>query len=362
MLKISFLACVFLFLTAGQPTVSAQSNQNQPASRSATPNQQAPASTGSPPVEAQPVSNPSATNGPASYHQQPANEGPKITDWLQVLTSVALLAVIIVQACIYNKQRVLMWKQWIAMRRGVIQTHELVKQNLSVIDLIGKQEGHLSTQAQAAVDGVEENKKMVETMKGQLDAINKQEGHLFAQAEAAGIQAGTMKEQLEAIKTQSELAEKSIAHAEQSSIYANRAYVLAKIRNQEPYQFKLAIENGGNTPANNVRVSYTCRVMEKDPWRIDEQTGQVVYDAGFDITVRLGVIAPNGSHETIWTVAFTPHTEIQKQEWRDGVKLFCWGRISYEDIFKKDRHTDFCFYKSERQPEGYHSEYGNEAW
>lgn len=209
---------------------------------------------------------------------------------------------------------------------------------------------------------VKQNEEIVKAMQGQLDAINKQEAHLSDQASAAKEQAGIMQGQLSAIETQSELAEKSIAHAEQSSIYANRAYVLAKIRNPEPYQFKLAIENSGNTPANNVRVSYSCRVMERDPWRIDEQTGRVVYDAGFDVTVRLGVIAPNGSHETIWTVAFTPRTEIERQEWRNGVKLFCWGRISYEDIFNKDRHTDFCFYKSERQPEGYHSEYGNEAW
>jgi hypothetical protein len=156
--------------------------------------------------------------------------------------------------------------------------------------------------------------------------------------------------------------ERSLFQAERSSIYANRAYLVAKIRNKEPYQFKLWIQNGGNTPATNVIVCYACRVMQDPPWQLDKQTGQVAYSAGSDIEVRLGVIAPNGSHETVWTVAFTPKTDVQKQEWENGVKLFCWGRIYYEDMFNKGRHTDFCFYKSLQKPEGYPSEYGNEVF
>jgi hypothetical protein len=182
------------------------------------------------------------------------------------------------------------------------------------------------------------------------------------QTEAAQGQLTAMRDQLGTMKDQRDLLKRDIESAEKSSIYANRAYLVAKIRNDEAYHFKLAIENGGNTPANNVIVSYSCKVMQDPPWQLDEQTKQVIYDAGFDMEKRLGVIAPNGSHGTVETVAFAPKTAIARREWEDGVKLFCWGRIYYEDMFNKERHTDFCFYKSLKKPEGDPSEYGNEVF
>jgi len=120
MFKISFLAVVFLLAFAAQPEISAQANENESASRSGAPNDPTPASGA--PVKSEAVGEPSSANNPASANHQPSSDTPKITDWLQAITSLALLAVIVVQACIYNKQRILMWKQWIAMRRGVIQT------------------------------------------------------------------------------------------------------------------------------------------------------------------------------------------------------------------------------------------------
>lgn len=194
-----------------------------------------------------------------------------------------------------------------------------------------------------------------------LRAIEKQAESAGEQLDGIKGQARIMRGTWATIRRQATLMEKSITHAQESAIYAQRAYLVAKIRNDDPYHFKLAIENGGNTPANNVKVSYSCRVMQDPPWRLDEQTKQIVHDIGSDIEKGLGVIAPNGSHGTVETVAFTPRTDIEKQEWERGVKLFCWGRIHYEDIFQKDRHTDFCFYKSHQQPQGDPCEYGNEA-
>jgi hypothetical protein len=239
--------------------------------------------------------------------------------FIESVFSLAIVIVIVVHAVMYYKQASEANKQANAMERSLV---------------IGEQQRDF--------------------MHLQADAMRKQLDEMIGQKRA-------MESQLVAMKEQSALIDKSIQTAELNAIYANRAYLVAKIRNNEPYQFKLAIENGGNTPANNVIVCYACRVMQDPPWRLDKQTGQVVYDAGFDIEVRLGVIAPNGSHGTVWTVAFTPRTDNERQEWENGVKLFCWGRIYYEDMFNKGRHTDFCFYKSHERPEGYPSEYCNEV-
>lgn len=207
------------------------------------------------------------------------------------------------------------------------------------------------------------------SMQGQLDAIEQQGKTMRRQAIAAVSGARFARDSLTETKnlvTQNarsiKLAETGIEAAEKSAIYANRAYLVAKIRNDDAYHFKLAIENGGSTPANNVKVSYACRVMQDPPWQLDQETNQVVYDIGFDITVQLGVIAPNGSHGTVETVNFTPRTDPERQEWEHGVKLFCWGWIYYEDIFDEKRHTEFCFYKSLQQPQGHPCDYGNEAF
>ena len=181
MLKISFLAFAFLFFLGAQPAIYTYAGEAQSPHNSGSPAEQTPTSASGTPVEAKPVSKPNATDGPPYNNNQQANDGPKITDWAQAITSVALLIVIVVQACIYNKQRILMWKQWIAMRRGVIQTQQLVKQNAEVVETIKKQEGHLSTQAQAAVDAVEkaqgqleETRKLVIQNEGVLKAMQRQ--------------------------------------------------------------------------------------------------------------------------------------------------------------------------------------------
>jgi hypothetical protein len=156
-----------------------------------------------------------------------------------------------------------------------------------------------------------------------------------------------------------------ISSAEKNSIYANRAYVVAKIRDVGDYddmlQFRLRIENSGNTPANNVMVLYAFDLREKPPH--DERPGEpVVYDMGFTKTERLGLIAPNGSYHVIATppVALYP---MGGQEFDSGdLKFYCWGRIVYEDIFNEKRHTDFCFVQSQSQPNGYPCKHGNEAY
>src|SRR2546423_936377 len=116
-MKISIFTLSLLLLAAIQPAVSAQANQNKAADRSRGSHNEPPAGPPPPPKPKTKIKPPPPKN-PAATNNQPANNGLTITDWAQAITSFALLVVIVVQVCIYNKQRVLMWKQWIAMRRG----------------------------------------------------------------------------------------------------------------------------------------------------------------------------------------------------------------------------------------------------
>jgi len=168
-----------------------------------------------------------------------------------------------------------------------------------------------------------------------------------------------------------DLSKQSIAFAEQSAIYAQRAYVVAKIRDigerDETLQFRLRIENSGNTPANDVVVFFSYGLRNKSPHDKAPDSEIVVYDSGFTETERLGLIAPNGSYQVISTpeisaIAPGPVLTDEYKRFESGeLAYYCWGRIVYEDIFNKKRHTDFCFLQSIAHPNGYPCQYGNSA-
>jgi hypothetical protein len=261
--------------------------------------------------------------------------------------SLLVLVAIVAQAVIYRRQ-------WSVMERQEDTMHE---------QLEAAKIQNATTEWQAGISEIQAGliDKQVKVMQGQLEAINRQETHLSAQAEASKTQAEAMQKQLEAILVQSELAEKGIAHAEQSSIYANRAYVTARIEKiEEGFRFYLLIENKGNTPANDVMVAFSCRLHERPPFDVKEGK-MVVYDSGFANYQRLGLIAPDGSH----SVVTLKQPQIESDAWNrwklGQLSYYVWGRIHYEDIFHHKRHTDFAFFQAHAHPNGYPCEHGNSA-
>lgn len=198
-------------------------------------------------------------------------------------------------------------------------------------------------------------------------------------AVAVAIQVYVNRRQWEAMQRQLDLMElqwketrRGIESSEQSSIHAQRAYVVAKIEGLGPYddqlQFDLRIENGGNTPANNVCVYYSTEMRKSPPWPIQSVEGpaeQHTFETRFDKTERLGVVAPNGGYFVITTVPPVPFPLVASTEYNrwetGGYKFYCWGTIEYDDIFGERRRTDFCFYQSRKYPHGYPCEHSNQA-
>lgn len=182
-------------------------------------------------------------------------------------------------------------------------------------------------------------------------------------------QARAMDAQVQQTERAIKAAEDNVETVEKTSIYANRAYVTAKIRSVtsvtkrlDTFLMRLRIENSGNTPANNLVVVYGCGLKEKPPWEKTPE-GLLICDSPSPYVTRLGVVAPNDSYQVVDTPRISFESIEDFRAFEDGkLAFYCWGNIVYEDIFNEKRHTAFSFVQSAAYPNGYPCEYGNEVF
>lgn len=193
----------------------------------------------------------------------------------------------------------------------------------------------------------------------QRDVMQQQAQHMDGQLTAMLDAADKAKGQLVAMQ-----------HQEEVLFASQRAYITAKVRNtgSGSHQWRLRIENSGNTPANNVRVYYAAEMRDSPPWSqfnkpfTELPDKQIVFDTALHRSERLGVVAPNKSYHVIRTPKQSALSPEDKKRWiAQDLMFFVWGVIVYEDIFGNERQTFFCLYESQRHPEGYPCEHGNEA-
>ena len=296
------------------------------------------------------------------------NMKERVKFFTESVLSLFVLLVVAMQAYIYQRQREAMDKQSSAiegqLRLMRSQTNSLAVQAEASLEQRDLMEGASVRAAETA-----------EIMRGQLLAAQSQ---LAAMQNQERAQFDALEETRKIVGQNErtiETTQKSIEVAEKTSIYANRAYVVAKIRDigerDETLQFRLRIENSGNTPANDVVVVYSYGLRDKSPHSKPPGSDLVVYDIGYMETERLGVIAPNGSYQVISTpeVSFNRKwspdkkwSEDEAERFNSGeLSFYCWGRIVYEDIFNERRQSEFCFVQSIAHPNGYPCQYGNYA-
>jgi hypothetical protein len=249
--------------------------------------------------------------------------------------NLLILVAILVQAYIYVRQWAVMEHHGKAMRGqlDVMQKSLLhtMKVNIGQVNYWTAQQKAMDSQA--------------ETMQGQLAAMKEQ--------------ALVMKLQQAASEAQMKIAGIAVETAEKSAIYAQRAYVTAIITDISEWQFRLRIENKGNTPANDVRVLYSYGLSENPPYEVAE--GEIVFDTNFTDYEKLGLIAPRGDH-IIRTPKYRKITGPEFQKWKlSQLQFYCWGRIIYDDIFNQERRTEFAFFQGQGYPHGSPCEYGNKA-
>jgi hypothetical protein len=299
----------------------------------------------------------------------------------QNVLSLFVFLAVFAQACVYWGQRNLMKAQWLDMESSLERTDRIIEKMGGQLEAMQKQEGHLLAQAEAAKTQAEAMQEQRSVMGDQLQTMRDslaqnqtamEESWKFAHAQGLATceqliamrdQAFSMKAQLAAIHVQNATLEKSIDTAEMSSIYAQRAYLTATVEKITEFRFYLRIENSGQTPANDVHVAFSFGMREKPPYDVGEG-GVIAYDADWAHNQRLGLIAPR-SHQPVITPKSPDPFKAQSKLWDkwklSQVRYYVWGRIFYEDIFNKKRHTDFCFFQGQGFPDGYPSEYGNSA-
>ncbi|HVF56118.1 MAG TPA: hypothetical protein VM934_08205 [Pyrinomonadaceae bacterium] len=150
------------------------------------------------------------------------------------------------------------------------------------------------------------------------------------------------------------VAERSVEVAQETMVYAQRAYIsIPKISawlEEEMGVFKLIIENSGNSPANNVQMLAVAEIKEHPP----------IPDINSGSWTQIGLIVRTGEFEKhVVTKKITPE---QRQLVSSGdLKLYCWGIIRYQDIFKQSRGTKFCFVWRKASMQASPCKTGNEA-
>jgi hypothetical protein len=144
---------------------------------------------------------------------------------------------------------------------------------------------------------------------------------------------------------QAKALDKQIKATKEGTIYAQRAYVYAKIgevASDDTFDVVLLIENSGNSPANNVRISYKAQFKDTDPHK---DCGD--WDSFRDPRFRprpIGVLPPKIHFpETIYHRP-VPTPEQLRKYYQRGWNFHCWGEILYDDVFGNEWYTSFAFY------------------
>lgn len=246
-------------------------------------------------------------------HYRVAENSYRIKFFAESSLNLFILFAITVQAYIYIRQ-------WDAMERNLERTDDIIDAMLDQLEVINKQEGHLSAQAEAA-------KTQAETMTGQLEAIKQQAIHDNLRFEA-----------------QLEQNQIGILAAEKSAQYAQRAYVYAKIGQviEDVFDVTLLIENSGNSPANDVRLSYRAEFRERDPHK---DTGDWdSFHSPYHNPRRIGLLPPKIYFpETIYHRPVPTPDDLRKYYKRNW-NYHVWGEIAYRDVFRNEWYTSFAFY------------------
>lgn len=150
-------AFIILLLAVAQPAVAAEQGQTKFQKETAKPLAQSRAQPNAS-VEVKSVDHAGNAASLPGKNGAPAESSAKITDWMQALTSLAILAVIIVQACIYHKQRKLMQRQLLAMRRGLGQTRNIIKATNESVE-IARRSLRIGTRAYVTIHSIEADLK-----------------------------------------------------------------------------------------------------------------------------------------------------------------------------------------------------------
>jgi hypothetical protein len=139
---------------------------------------------------------------------------------------------------------------------------------------------------------------------------------------------------------QAKALDAQIQATERNTIYGQRAYVYAKIGEvrEDVFDIVLLVENSGNSPANDVKLSYSACFRETDPHKSLGDWNK--FHGGYPI----GLLAPKIHYpHTIWNRPVPTPKDLSRYYARYW-NYHCWGQITYKDVFNNEWYTSFAFY------------------
>jgi len=222
MTKVIFFTLIFLAFLGAQPNATPDNNQAKPNQESGPAKSQSPSPTIAPSKETPSIQVANNPDTAAANHSEPSET--KTTDIILTIANVLIFFAIVVQAYIYNKQRILMWKQWVAMRRGLAKTQNIISQN----------------------------ERIIEKMQGQLDVMKKQAGHAESQVKVMG-------DTLDETKRIFNLTERPV-------VIAISAEIEGGIAPNKPLRPKVTFANKGRTAAQHFNVTAEIAAKKGHAW------------------------------------------------------------------------------------------------
>lgn len=159
------------------------------------------------------------------------------------------------------------------------------------------------------------------------------------QAEFMKQQSKAMRDSVERTDTIIETMDAQIKATERNTVYAQRAYVYAKIGGvlEDIFDITLLIENAGNSPAVNVRLSYSADFRRALPHKARGDWDK--FHAGYPI----GVLPPRIHYPHILYHRPVPTPQDLQRYYSRYWSYHVWGEITYQDVFGNDWYTSFAF-------------------
>lgn len=188
-----------------------------------------------------------------------------------------------------------------------------------------------------------ETKNLAIAAKVQADAAVTQSAAAKASAEATTTAANATKRQADAGAITNELTKRVLDSSIDASRLDQRAWVTVKAVNvsnvlqvgQHPTA-TVFIENTSKSPAVNLKISHNI-AYSKGPLPLGRMTFQEPPEKG------IGVLAPSTQNtpSVASSLAMTEETIAAFKS--RGLRFYVYGRIEYNDIFRRPHQTEYCF-------------------
>lgn len=139
----------------------------------------------------------------------------------------------------------------------------------------------------------------------------------------------------------------SLAESRRATLYAQSAYItvagitMTKFNVGELIEVTIVFTNSGNTPAYNINT-YTKAGTRKEPFQFTIQEVVNVNSRETSGIASSGILAPNGDSTKQVIQSRIPLTQASFHLLKVQ-PYHAWGVVSYQDIFKRERWTQFCY-------------------